>query len=147
KLGYVTVAAVLAGGIAAPAFPAQVEAQSNPQAERVIGNIIDGLIGTRYGTSDREAARRCGWAAVDKAERQYRNDFRNRRGYAYPGYRGHVRLTAITDVQRRLLSRVRVRGLLDTGRGHGYGSRWGADLSFRCDVDPRGRIYELKIDR
>ena len=146
KFAYVTAAAVLASGIPGPALSAQVDVQSDPQAERVIGGIIDGLIGTRYGVNDRQAVRRCAWAAVDKAERQYRNTFNGRRGFAYPGYRGHVRVSAITDVQRRLLNRVRVRGLLDTGR-NGYGNRWGADLSFRCDVDYRGRVYELKLSR
>jgi opacity protein-like surface antigen len=136
--------AALAGGAAAPVAAQEVEA--NAQAQGVIGNIIDGLIGNRYNVSDRQAVRRCGWAAVDKAERDYRPVFRGRRAYAYPGYHGYVRVVAITDVQRRLKG-VRVRGLLDTGR-NGYGNgRWGADLSFRCDVDRRGRIDTLRIER
>jgi len=147
KIISLTAAAVVAAGFAAPAVSAQVEVQSNPQAERVIGDVVDSLIGGRYRGNERDAVRRCSWAAIDKAERQYRGYFNDRRGFAYPGYRGHVRVTAITDVQRRLLNRVRVRGLLDTGRHNGYGSRWGADLSFRCDTDFRGRVYELKVDR
>src|SRR3954462_4566579 len=136
KIMSLTAAAVLSAGLAAPAVSAQVEVQSNPQAEGVIGGVVDALIGNRYRGQDRDAVRRCSWAAVDKAERQYRGHFNGRRGFAYPGYRGHVRVTAITDVKHRLLSRVRVRGLLDTG-GNGYGNRWGADLSFRCDTDFR----------
>ena len=81
---HIVVAAALAGGIAAPAS-AQVEA--NAHAQGVIGDIIDGLIGNRYAVSDRQAIRRCGWAAVDKAERQFRTQFRGRRSFAYPGYR------------------------------------------------------------
>jgi hypothetical protein len=65
--------------------------------------------------------------------------------YAYQGYNGYVRVTAITDVSRRSNGRVRVRGLLDTARG-GYGN-YGADLSFRCDVDYSGRVYNVDLDR
>ena len=112
----------------------------------MIGDIIDGLIGNRYAVSDRQAIRRCGWAAVDKAERQFRTQFRGRRGFAYPGYRGYVRVAAITDVSRGLLNRVRVRGLLDTGR-NGYGGRYGADLAFRCDADRNGRVSDVRVER
>ena len=94
----VVAATALAGGMSAPAISAQANVQANAQGERVIGNIIDSLIGTRYAVNDRYAIRRCGWAAVDKAERQYRPQFRGRHGFAYPGYHGYVRVTAITDV-------------------------------------------------
>ena len=143
KLALVVSAAVLAGGLAAPALAAQFEA--NAQSERVIGNIVDALIGNRYNVSDRQAVRTCAWAAVRRAENQYWTQGRGRR-FAYPGYRGYVRVTAITDVQRRLRV-VRVRGLLDTAR-YGYGNGWrGADLSFRCDVDRRGRVDSLNLER
>lgn len=142
-LAHIVVAAALAGGIAGPAS-AQVEA--NAHAQGVIGDIVDGLIGNRYAVSDRQAIRRCGWAAVNKAERQFRTQFRGRRSFAYPGYRGYVRVAAITDVQRGLLNRVRVRGLLDTGR-NGYGGRHGADLAFRCDADRNGRVTDVRVDR
>ena len=137
------VAAVLAGGFSAPAASAQFEA--NTQAERVIGGIVDGLIGNRYNVSDRQAIRSCSWAAVRQAENRYRANFRGR-DYAYAGYRGYVRVAAITDVQRRARG-VRVRGLLDTQR-YGWGrGRHGADLSFRCDVDRRGNVSNVDIRR
>lgn len=136
-------AAVLAGAVAAPAAAAQFEA--NSQAERIIGGIVDGLIGNRYNVSDRQAIRTCSWAAVRQAENRYRANFRGR-DFAYPGYRGYVRVTAITDVSRRARG-VRVRGLLDTQR-YGWGRGWrGADLSFRCDVDRRGNVSNLDIRR
>ena len=72
-LAHIVVAAALAGGIAAPAS-AQVEA--NAHAQGVIGDIIDGLIGNRYAVSDRQAIRRCGGRRYDKAERQFRTQFR-----------------------------------------------------------------------
>ena len=143
NLALLVAAAALAGGLAVPAFAAQFEA--NAHHERVIGNAIDVLIGNRYGVSDRQAVRTCAWAAVRRAENTYWTQGRGKR-FAYPGYRGYVRVTAITDVQRRLRV-VRVRGLLDTAR-YGYGSGWrGADLSFRCDVDRRGRVESVKLER
>jgi hypothetical protein len=136
-------AAVLAGGLATPV--SSQDFQANAQAESVIGNIIDGMIGNKYNVSDRQAIRTCGWAAVRRAERDYRRYF-NGPPHAYPGYRGYVRIAAITDVQRRTLV-VRVKGLLDTAR-YGYrGGRHGADLSFRCDVNRNGTVSDLRIER
>ena len=135
----IVIAAALTGGLAAPAL-----AQDDVQAQGVIGDIIDKLIGHRYNVSDRQAVRQCGWAAVSKAEREYRPWFKGR-PHAYPGYRGYVRVTAITDVQRRATG-VRVRGLLDTAR-YGYGSgRPGADLSFRCDTNRKGKVTDVRIN-
>jgi hypothetical protein len=111
-------------------------------SQGVIGTIIDGLVGNRYNVSDRQAVRQCAYAAVQRAESQYRGYYGGQ-PYAYQGYQGYVRVTAITDVSRRSNGRVRVRGLLDTARG-GYG---GADLSFRCDVDYRGVVYNVDLDR
>ena len=141
RLAQLVIAAALAGGLAAPAAAAQ-EAHGDMQAQGVINDIIDGLIGNRYQVSDRDAIRRCGWAAVDKAERQYRRYF-NGRPNAYPGYRGYVRVVAITDVQRRRPG-VRVRGLLDTAR-NGYRGRGRGDVSFRCDTDRRGRVQSVQL--
>jgi hypothetical protein len=142
KLAYIVIAAAV-GGLSAPAASAQ---EGDMQAQGVINNIIDGLIGNRYAVGDRQAIRRCGWAAVDKAERQFRTQFRGRRGFAYPGYRGYVRVAAITDVSRGLLGRVRVTGLLDTGR-NGYGGRHGADLTFRCDANRNGHVTDVRVSR
>lgn len=74
------------------------------------------------------------------------------------GVRTSGRVLSVTQVQPRR-STVRVRGLATSGRmaynpyGYGYygavGSQYaaGADLSFRCDVDYRGRIRNIDIDR
>ena len=166
RIAKIMAAAVLAGGLAAPAA-AQVYVQPYPQTyppgyggqygypgyggnygygnQGIIGNIIDGLIGNRYNVSDRQAVRQCAYAAVQRAESQYRPYFGGQ-PYAYQGYNGYVRVTAITDVSRRSNGRVRVRGLLDTARG-GYGRGGGADLSFRCDVDYSGRVYNVDLNR
>ena len=130
-------AASVTAGLAAP-----LAAQT--QSERVIGGIIDSLVGNRYGVNDRQAIRRCGWAAVQEAENQYRPYFKGQK-FAYPNYRGYVRVSAITDVDRRARG-VRVRGLLDTARyGYGGGNR-GSDLRFRCDVDYGGRVRNVRVE-
>src|SRR5262249_8397199 len=110
-LAPVVAAVLFAGGIAAPAV---AQEEMDAQSQKVIGGVIDALIGNRYATSDREAIRRCAVAAVNKAERMHRGEFRTQ-PVAYPGYRGHIRVSEITDVQRRF-QLIRVRGLMDTPR-------------------------------
>lgn len=68
------------------------------------------------------------------------------------------RVLSVTQVSPRSHT-VRVRGLASSGRmaynqyGYGYygavGSQYaaGADLSFKCDVDYRGRIRDIDINR
>ena len=138
----VIAAVVFAGGLSAPAV---AQEELDAQSQRVIGGVIDALIGNRYNVTERQAVRRCAMAAVDKAERQYRGDFRTQ-PVAYPGYRGHIRVSAITDVERRLLV-TRVRGLLDTPRYGWHNGRRGSELSFRCDVNNHGNVSNVRIDR
>jgi hypothetical protein len=98
----------------------------------------------------------------------YNSPYGGSYGQAYNRYTGGgVRLTAITNVEHRP-NTVRVRGLLDTGfhahpYGQGYDPRYGygggaygygngaynggGDTAFRCDVDYRGTVYNLRLDR
>jgi hypothetical protein len=144
KIAILVAATALAGGIAVPASSAAQDVQGNAQAERVINGIIDGLIGNRYRASERDAVRSCGWAAVDKAERDYRR-WSTGRPNAYPGYRGFVRVVAISDVQRRDAG-FRVRGLLDTAR-RGYRGGGRGDVEFRCNTDRRGRVQNVRLQQ
>ena len=79
------------------------------------------------------------------------------RGYAAPA----MRVTAITDVQRRS-NGLRVKGLINSGYygGYGgysgqYGNQYGyqnqayatGDLTFRCNVDYRGVVTDVRIGR
>lgn len=72
------------------------------------------------------------------------------------------RVLSVTSVQPRSYGMVRVRGLASSGRyaynnyspyGYGaygalgYGYNASADLSFRCDVDARGYIRDVDINR
>jgi hypothetical protein len=138
----VIAAAALAGGLSAPAL-AQEEMDAHSQ--KIIGGVIDTLIGTRYNVSERQAVRRCAIAAVDKAERKYRGEFRTQ-PVAYPGYRGHIRVSEITEVEKRLLV-TRVHGLLDTPRYGWHRNRRGSELSFRCDVNSRGTVSNVRVDK
>ena len=115
RFAKIMAAAALAGLFAAPAvaqpypgtYPGQPYGSYPGQpyggygggygSQGVIGTIIDGLIGNRYAVSDRQAVRQCAYAAVQRAESQYRPYF-NGQPYAYQGYSGYVRVTAITDV-------------------------------------------------
>jgi len=128
-----------------------------------VTDIIDSLLGNRYNVTDRQAIRQCANAARAQAAAQYggygynngyNNGYGNRygQGIAAPS----LRVTAITDVQRRS-SGLRVKGLMSTGYDGRYGNRYGnngyagssaaGDLSFRCNVDYRGAVTNIRIDR
>jgi hypothetical protein len=63
-----------------------------------------------------------------------------------------MRVTAITDVRRRS-NGLRVSGLMSSGGG--YGGQYGyqnrgyatGDVSFRCNVDNRGQVTNIRIGR
>ncbi len=186
-LAKLTAAALLAGGIAAPAA-AQYQPYPQPYPQTYppgyyppqqqygyqggggIGQIIDQLLGNRYNVTDRSAVSRCASAAVVQAQSRYMPQGYNGypgqggyNGYNQQGYqnRGYgIRVSAITQVERRS-NGLRVRGLLDTGRGrynqgynngypgqayqnNGYGN---GDLTFRCNVDYRGVVTNVRIER
>jgi hypothetical protein len=130
----------------------------------VIQQIIDQLLGNRYSVSDRNLVSRCASAALAQAQRQYPYGAYGR-GYPQPyagGQRNYpvamMRVAAITEVQRRS-SGLRVRGLIDSGYGSPYAYPSGnqpyvdpryariGDLTFRCDVDYRGTISNVRIGR
>jgi hypothetical protein len=131
--------------------------QSGPNS--VIGQVIDNLLGNRYSVSDRGAVSRCADAAVNEAVRLYRPYLRQ--GYeSYQGYAGgwgynNIRVTAVTSVERRSYGSLRVRGLLDSGLRYGmynpgiidprYAGQ--GDLTFRCNVDYRGYVTDVRIRR
>ena len=170
-------AAALLGGVAAPAaaqyaYPQQnYPQQTYPQQtypgygyqQGYTGNpvtdIIDQLLGNRYNVTDRQAVRQCARAASAQASAQYGGGYSQ--GYGGYGQRysqgyGTMRVTAITDVQRRS-NGLRVTGLMSSGYGgygnqaygqaYGYNNRgYGAgQLSFRCNVDYRGAVTGLRV--
>jgi hypothetical protein len=124
-------------------------------AQNPVGAIIDQLLGNRYNVTDRQAVSQCASAVMAQAQNQYRPGYGQGYGQGYnQGYnRGaNMRVTAITDVQRRS-NGLRVKGLLSSGGGYGgqqgYQNRGYAngDLSFRCNVDYRGAVTNIRISR
>lgn len=134
----------------------------------VLSSVIDRLLGNRYNTSDRSAVSQCAAAAVNQARVQYRGYGQQAYGYGQQAY-GYgqqpyayqqnvaapsMRVTAITDVRRRS-GGLRVSGLLDSGayaatQGYrpGYSQPYATtagDLSFRCDVNYRGAVTNVRI--
>lgn len=171
-------AAALAGTAAAPAaaqyqqpYPQPVPApgygypgQNYGNDQNVVGTIVDSLIGNRYAGGDRQAIRSCAWAAIQRAQGQYGG------GYGGYGHNDRMRVTSITDVQRRTLV-LRVRGTLGRGGGYdnrGYGDQGGRydrdhngyydrgdrdnrgyarpEFSFRCDVNYNGYVQDVRLE-
>ena len=133
-----------------------------------LGAIIGQLLGNRYNVTDRTAVQQCASAAMRQAAAQYRPQnaygqppygnaygYNNNRGYQQ-GYAPNMRVTAITNVERRN-NGVRVSGLLDSRAGYapnaqayGYQNQGYAatgDLSFRCNVDYRGAVTNVRVRR
>ena len=181
----VLVAAAAIGGLAAPAaaqyapYPQPLPGQpvygqpvygqpgyAQPYGynNNPVNQIINQLLGNRYNVSDRTAISQCASAAIQQAGVQYQRQpygnaygYNNNRGYNQ-GYNGaaNMRVTAITDVQRRQ-NGLRVSGLIDSRGGYApYGQAYGyqnqgyaatGDLSFRCNVDYRGTVTNVRINR
>src|SRR5690349_19392267 len=91
-------------------------------AQNPVGQIIDSLLGNRYNVTDRQAVSQCASAAMTQARAQYGNGYN--RGYGNNGYNrgynGAMRVTSITDVQRRN-NGLRVSGMMNSGYGGQYG--------------------------
>jgi hypothetical protein len=161
----------------------------------VVEQIINQLLGnnSNYTVSDRTQVSRCATAALAQAGRQYgRYGYGSQYGqpngqaygygqqygqgynpqYGYANGYGQMRVTAITDVQRRSRGGLRIQGLISSGAyaqpyGYGYGGQYqgyqgqeyqdrryadpryaqAADLSFRCNVDYRGGVSGIRVSR
>ena len=117
-----------------------------------VTDIIDQLLGNRYNVTDRQAVRQCARAATAQAQNQYGGYGGQRYGYQQGIAAPNLRVTQITEVQRRS-NGLRVRGLLGTGYSGQYGNRYGyqnqgyaaGDISFRCNVDYRGAVTDVRV--
>jgi hypothetical protein len=134
-------------GYAQPAYGYNQGYSQNPVAQ-----VIDSLLGNRYTVSDRTAVSQCASAAMSQAAAQY------------GGYnRGGMRVTSITDVQRRN-NGLRVSGTMSSGYGGQYGNQYGyqhdsrygyqnrgyeqpRQVSFRCNVASNGAVTNIRIGR
>ena len=132
-----------------------------PYGGGVIEGVIGQLLGNRYNVTDRRAVSQCANASLSQAQNQYRGN------NPYGGYGGgygqqqytpnfNMRVVGITNVERRS-SGLRVSGLIDSGLWYGqYGNQyWNqgnlnprhGDLTFRCNVDYRGYVTNVRIRR
>jgi hypothetical protein len=166
---------------AQPAGPAAAPLPVPFVAPAPIREIVDQQLGSRYGASDKEAVARCVTAALAQGAILYGvNGYAGTDGYAayageyrpgaagvpgFPGIATAMKVSAITDVQRRW-DGMRVKGLIDSGvdyRG-GYSSKayQGAgsggqpyakrnptnnDLVFRCNLDTAGLVSSMHVER
>jgi|SRR3954447_3716596 hypothetical protein len=142
-------------------YPQQGYGYNQGYNQNPIGQIVDQLLGNRYSVSDRQAVRQCASAAIQQSASQYAGNGYNR-GYGYnQGYAqtNSFRVTAITSVERRS-NGLRVSGTLGSaggyagnngynhqGYGQGYANRGygAANLSFRCNVDYRGAVTNVRV--
>ena len=121
-------------------------------AQNPIQQVIDGLLGNRYNVTDRQAVSRCASAAMTQAAAQYGDGYnRGYRNNGYNrGYNGAMRVTSITDVRRRN-NGLRVSGMMNSGYGGQYGYQdrnyAAGDVSFRCNVDYRGAVTNVRLGR
>jgi hypothetical protein len=154
-----------AGLAAAVGFASPAAAQYYPGYpyggnQGVVGAIINSVIGNQYGQNgygqygygqgnQQYAVNQCSRAVEARLGGQYRGYNQGYGAYGYnQGYAGG-RVVQVTRVERRS-SGTRVRGLASSGAGYGYGGygyNGGADLSFSCKVDYRGRITDIDLDR
>jgi len=118
-----------------------------------VTDVIDQLLGNRYNVTDRQAVRQCANAARAQAAQQYGGYNNAYGGYRQQGYAGaNLHVTSITGVERRS-NGLRVSGTMGSGAGYGgqygyqNGGYAGGDLSFRCNVDYRGAVTNVRIDR
>lgn len=122
------------------------------------GNGYGGY-GNGYGGNSQYAVTQCARAVENRVNR----DYGQRAGaYGYGGYggyngypqRGGARVVGITSVEPRSNGRLRVRGVVTTNAyGAGYGGGYGGyaqprgELSFKCNIDYRGYISDIDLDR
>ena len=156
-------------GYAQPGYAQPYGTTANP-----IEQIVNQLLGnnSNYNVSERTLVSRCASAAIAQAQAQYRPGYNSygaygqRYGYNQPyanngygnGYNNgysQMRITAISNVERRRNNELRVTGMISSGaqpygnaygyQGQGYAQQ--ADLSFRCNVDYRGAVSGIRISR
>jgi len=155
------------------AYPQQGYAQQGyGQQQGGIAGIISQLLGNRYSAPDQTAVTQCAAAAQAQAATQvrqsnygYNQGYQQGYGQQYNQAYAQPRVTGITSVQRRNNNRgLSVTGTMSSGMASAYGQQaygqaYGQqgynsayagvanDMSFRCNVDYRGQVTNVKIRR
>jgi hypothetical protein len=195
------VAAVAAGGFAAPAAAQYYPGTGYGYGQSGgIGQILDVILNAqRYGygyqgyANDRSQIDRCAVAVEQKINRDYGYRYGSPYGSPYGGYnqgygynqynQAGAKVVGITRVERRSSTTTRVRGVATANAyanqyqpyggqygapyggypqyntnpyGGQYGNQYGynnygyanaGELTFKCDIDYRGYIKDIDIDR
>ena len=107
-----------------------------------------------YGVNPQMATQQCTAAVQQRLNNRGYNGYG---AYGSDGGYGNARVLGITRVDQRSSTTLRVRGYATSGMNYGgypYGGYGGygaynntADLSFKCDVDYRGYVRDIDIDR
>ena len=169
------VSKILAGGVAfaalASAAPAAAQYYPGYGQPNVVGQVINQVLGGGYGVNSQAAVQRCAVAVEQRINAQYNRGYGGYGGYGgYNAYaQGGARVLGVTAVERRSGNGLRVRGVATAraqavgyggygGYGQGGYSPYGGyggyaqpqqvgELSFRCNVDYRGYVTYVDIDR
>lgn len=151
-------------GAAAPAT-AQYYPGYPPQGGNVIGQVLGAILNPQgqqqygYRMNSQHAVNQCSAAVQQRLAQTYRANY-NPYGYGY-GYNNNAHSSArvlnVTRVEPRSRTTTRVRGYATSGRmaqpygygygGYGYNTAGQADLTFKCDIDYRGYIRDIDINR
>ena len=163
---------ILAGGVglaalasAAPAaaqyYPGPGYGYNNNVVGQVLGQILNPYgqgYGYNYGGNDRYLIDRCAGAVQQRINSRYGGYQPYGQQYGYGGYGynnygyGGARVLGISRVERGNRG-LRVRGVATAGTtaGYGYGNPYGynqaGEFTFKCNVDYRGRITDIDLDR
>ncbi len=142
-------------GFASPAAAQYYPGYGHNNNGGVVGAIINTVLGgnqygyNQYGYGARHqqyAAAQCSRAVE---ARLGGNRYGYGGGYGYNQGYGGGRVLAVTRVERRN-NGLRVRGVASSGQqygGYGYNNAGQADLEFRCNINSRGRITDVDLDR
>jgi hypothetical protein len=169
-------AGVAALGVAAPASAQYYPGYGSGYGQygyptNVIGQVLQSILNpygqfgySGYGrVNPQTAVNQCTAAVQQRLSYQYRAGYSPYGGYGYNPYGyntaySNARILGITRVEQRSASTLRVRGLATSGMNYGaygygaygalgYNYAQPADLSFRCEVDYRGYVRDIDIDR
>ncbi len=159
---------VSAAPAAAQYYPQPGYGNNNNVVGQVLGQILNPYGGGyNYGGNDRMLVDRCAGAVSQRINAQYGGyqqygqsyGYGQPYGYGYNQYNqgyGNARVLGISRVERRS-NGLRVRGVATAGGGYGYGNQYGGgynqynqgggEFTFKCNVDYRGRITDIDLDR
>jgi hypothetical protein len=135
--------------------------------------VINQVLGGGYGVNSQVAVQRCAAAVEQRINYQYNRGYAQGGYGGYGGYnpgyayQSTARVLGVTSVERRSNNGLRVRGVATARATAGYGAYGGygqggyspyggyggyapqqtGELTFRCNLDYRGYVTNIDIDR